>query len=531
MSLILHLSDLHLAPAGSDTDEGDYAKLDLLSPQERQKKVALVRSTLRDVYRSLDESGDELGGIVISGDITVRNHEEGFKLLDGLLKELGPKRPPNQNVVVVPGNHDVAWQRSPFDPQTDQDRYANFVEYVRKAGYVTPLLDGIDFESETLTRTLDPTEHLLLDSQKRWVIIPINSSHFCGRAQRLNAKEELAWRSMATKLRTTVQDLGEKLGTTPAYDVARIQPEQLEHIGTLMMDELRKLPKRTERGTGTLRIAVLHHHLQPPKREEFKPFESITNLAHFREFLRTHEIDVVLHGHKHSGCLYWDHIYRCNNDVDRFPHPVFVVAAPAPGGAGDQPIARLLRVDEEREARTLSVASIRSTTFGTRGDHLSWINVPLWSSDFGTAPNGIHTVHGGDFDTTYARLRALFRDQGSSDHLYNVICRTESPLAETRSPAGYPEVPEAESLEAWFKEMVDWWQQESSRLEDEGYFTHGSRIKRFGNERVNQLNFVTKVLQKKLEFKPGDHHTVDSVRRSPATRHLPFVLPVAPFHP
>ena len=50
MSLLLHLSDLHLAADEDDEDLGDY-KSDVISRSERQRRVTTLRQTLRALNR------------------------------------------------------------------------------------------------------------------------------------------------------------------------------------------------------------------------------------------------------------------------------------------------------------------------------------------------------------------------------------------------------------------------------------------------------------------------------------------------
>ena len=63
-------------------------------------------------------------------------------------------------------------------------------------------------------------------------------------------------------------------------------------------------------------------------REEFKGFESLTNLGAVRELLVGLGIQVVLHGHKHEGALFWDYVAD-QQYLSASPARLLVTAAPA----------------------------------------------------------------------------------------------------------------------------------------------------------------------------------------------------------
>jgi 3',5'-cyclic AMP phosphodiesterase CpdA len=140
MGLILHLTDLHLGKAPDTQDYGDY-KSKIVVPGQRTTRRTLLENTLQEIETRFGEEGP-LDAVVVSGDLTVGNDEEGFRLFQGVLGKLGTALPPPERILVVPGNHDVAWRT----PASKRERYELFVNHVRKAGYVTPFLDGIDID-------------------------------------------------------------------------------------------------------------------------------------------------------------------------------------------------------------------------------------------------------------------------------------------------------------------------------------------------------------------------------------------------
>ena len=92
MSLILHLSDLHLgtaAPAQRDYD--DKVGLGIAAGDTDIDHLA---HTLEALGRTLVESGDELDAIVVTGDLTKGNAEDGYEAFAGILDRLGDALPP-----------------------------------------------------------------------------------------------------------------------------------------------------------------------------------------------------------------------------------------------------------------------------------------------------------------------------------------------------------------------------------------------------------------------------------------------------
>jgi hypothetical protein len=79
--------------------------------------------------------------VLFSGDAQNRGEAGGHELvLDLLTEHLGPLGLTTNQIVAVPGNHDVPRGSPPSSPE----RYENFVKIWRDHGCVVPWLDGID---------------------------------------------------------------------------------------------------------------------------------------------------------------------------------------------------------------------------------------------------------------------------------------------------------------------------------------------------------------------------------------------------
>jgi DNA repair exonuclease SbcCD nuclease subunit len=166
MAIILHLSDLHLGELAPN-DITEEFKSEIVPIAERPSRYNILQRTLKELCSRLDSG--QLSAVIISGDTTVRNREDGFKKLEEVLSCLGPQCPEPDRIVVVPGNHDV--QRDVIaDPQA---KYAHFLKYVRARGFITPLIEGSDMIDDDL-RATDLAKHHLLDAERRWAVVPIS---------------------------------------------------------------------------------------------------------------------------------------------------------------------------------------------------------------------------------------------------------------------------------------------------------------------------------------------------------------------
>lgn len=471
MALILHLSDLHLgkAPLAEIADDYKQEFVPIELRTQRQQILAWTLKSLRDV---VDEQ--PLDAVVVTGDLTVANHEDGFVQFAKLLEALGPLRPDNSRIVVVPGNHDVTWRTSPAVPE----RYEYFEKYIRRQGCVTPLLDGIDIDSNGDFIGDDSLLHHLLDEEAGWVIIPINSGDYSGTVEPLSHISDADWDSILTDAKTRVgADGASELSRLREYDAARVSPQQLQALHVLL----------NEKAAGAeIRIAAIHHHLLPVSvREEVKSFESITNLGLLRNFLRENGVHGVMHGHKHREFLYRDHIYSAEGLLDEEAHEVLVIAGATIGTTDwdEKHVCRLVRVEGERRAPRISLAPVAGKAPGTPADTPSFAPVLLWRAAAIVDGDTPQVVFGADVNETYERLLTLV---GTQTQLTHVVCRVENPESADRLPDAYPEVPDVETADRqkWYEELVRWWQKSDSKLRERLHFTHGSRIVQPGLDQI-----------------------------------------------
>jgi 3',5'-cyclic AMP phosphodiesterase CpdA len=485
MPYILHLSDLHLSAGDDQGVIGDYRR-DVIPPAERKRRRHALEATLRGLARWLRMQRATLDAVIVTGNVTYQYQEAGFEQLEQVLSNLGDRLPPPGRVLVVPGNNDVAWGTAPGS----RERYDRFIRYVReRGGHVTPLLEGIDLTANDPPSSVNP---LLLSTDGSYLVVALNSSNYAGVVERLPGindqdLEELGRRANDNAaLRRTY----EELLRLRVADIARLSPVQLRAVGSL----LDGLPPASEEGP--IRMVALHHQLLPvSSSEEIKPYESITNPGEVRDFLRNNEIDVVLHGHKHVGRLYWDYPETDGAEDATLLEPSagrpILVSSCGTIGVRDE-LATLIEVPERRPdqppSRRIRVIRVPSLAVGVRtpeGFPTTMVSLPVRGSRRTRSPAIL--LEGQTVSEVYAQLRERFDDLTDGGRLHNLVCHVAEGPSGLELPAGYPEISGHADLGRWFVDTVAWWQRDRSRLKGRR-FTHGERLRRFGLEqKVDQL--------------------------------------------
>jgi predicted MPP superfamily phosphohydrolase len=453
---ILHLSDLHLGPIAA-SQYLDHHRQPLSSDRLAQRDV------LKVTLDSLASSGilDDIEAVVVTGDLTNRGKREGFDFFANLAEILcGPVEP--ENVIVVPGNHDVCKEHPPGDPK----RYAPFLAATRDLGFATPLLDGIDFGPDgELSALADRHPHLVRG--RDFTVMPLNSSHYCWVTEPLphSLREELDSLSE--------QQLDQATEELRTHDMPRVSNPQMLALRAYLAGQ-DPIPETN------LCLAALHHQLLPvDAREELKSFEGLTNLGAVREFLADLSVDVVLHGHKHAAALYWDYIAVAEG-LTVPPQRVLVSAAPArfaPGLA----VGRILELGPSPLAPELAIEEIHAgRPYGSEPEIVPLERARIWRPQVG-ADTSAELIAAEDFDAAYARLQSRFADLPEETALRYLICEISRAEGLDRPPAGYPE-----PHSGWFADLVEWWQFSEPSFDTEVTFNHGDRIRRRWGDQVGR---------------------------------------------
>jgi hypothetical protein len=477
MSLILHLSDLHLgSPSLLQRDYDDKVGMEEEAGQTNTDHLA---HTLEALGKSLIELGRTLDAVVVTGDITQGNHLDGYEAFAGVLDLLGDVRPEEKRIVVLPGNHDVDSGRQPGD----REKLARFMDATR-IPYCTPLVKGLDYKGAELHlnpgRRGRPEPILELDDA---VIVAINSADYCWTREH---RTDTDWESVLTEyLSGDNSPVAAEKRQLATAELAKLRTHDIPKVDKRQIEALEK--RLNEAGIGgeadldpRLRIAAIHHPITPASgEEEIKPFEVITNLAIVRTFLYHRGFHLVLHGHKHSSYAAWDWLQPPRDNLDLVPHRALVLGAPGRFRPGET-VCRLIEIcpDYDKpvaEAPRLRVIPVRGVE-ASEALKLDFARVPkrslaqpAFSSQQSDTP---WVVQAKTADAAYQQLC----DLPVADTVPRpVISVVTDPDSTDRLPTNYRERDAVPPL----KDLVDWWQQrrpEAVQSYSGSTFNHGERL-------------------------------------------------------
>jgi 3',5'-cyclic AMP phosphodiesterase CpdA len=490
VSWLLHLSDPHLGDV-SPGQELDDEKV-VLDQRDLETTQTVFKRTLAKLGQFVETHGKP-AVVVVSGDLTYRARDTGFDAFVALLAGNDDVLPADRSkIVVVPGNHDVVWAQPAGTPA----RYAGFLHATREQGCATPLLDGIDFAADDETGRLLPgatsAPHLVADDDV--LVVPINSSNYCGTAVDLRGGWEAdKWEAALAPLGRERDVVMAQIDRLRRHDIARVSRPQIEALGRLFdgAGELRGRGPEDRR----VRVAVLHHQLLPVStREERKPFESLVNLGLVRQTLREYAIDLVLHGHKHEGGIYWDVVGASDGTLDTSLQRMLVISSPGRFDVNG-PVMRALRLTGSSRARSVTISTFLGPSSQRRHAQVAADepHVPLWLGAMDAESTERNTVRAPTTHIAYSRLRGLFDQRDEGQPIRNLVCQVDNPDDAGLLPPDYPGADERS--QAWFDDLVDWWQKDRSELVDRGLveFNHGERIyRRWGNQVKRAAHLLNK---------------------------------------
>lgn len=482
MGLILHLSDLHLSPPDDRETVGDH-KINVIPLADRVRRTGLIRTTLRELGRALAKGNRRLDAVVISGDVTYQGRPDGFALLPRTLEELGAALPDPSRILIVPGNHDVRWYTEP----SSVDRYEQFLT-LRRHGYRTALLEGIDFDVDGEISGDAPPPPIVVAGDGSFVLLGLNTANHCGVEMATTGAVQEAYEQLSglaegdPALRTLLDDWRAR----GRFDIARLGPHQQRHAS----DALRTHALRP----GAVRIAVMHHQLLPiSPDEEVKPFEALTNLGEVRDFLAGNDIDLLLHGHKHVEHMYADR-YRPNLLGLSGGIRKLLVCSAGTVGLG-QPyggeVAKLLTVDAHHvAARRVTVESVPSTRDGIPLDITAFRRQSYRVAN--TDPEETGEIVGSTAQDVHEQLIDAF-EKGRTPPRVPLMCRFSDGQSALNRPASYPPLPLGgrPTDDDWFERMTSLWQRGTPIRGMP--FNHGSRIYNYGGDR-DQLDAAAHAL-------------------------------------
>ncbi|MDP2768203.1 MAG: metallophosphoesterase, partial [Giesbergeria sp.] len=472
----LHITDAHLKPDGSKFEPDDRKFSLHLEPQTRE---LAVEKNLERLTELLKENGQKLDGVIVSGDAMSAGIKGGDKiLLDLICSRLGPYGIEPSKIVAIPGNHDIQRSVAPGS----SERYANFIDVWRKAGCITPWLDGVD-------KNFEHSKHILAATDHSWAVVAMNSCNW-SHVDAISDKLKGMWDSIPEKLAPADNDLQKEirkeLSRIERYDMARVSPDQLGALRKM----LGNLPKPSK--GKQVRIMTLHHHLLAPSlAEEVKPFSDLSNLQQVRTFIAEQSINVVLHGHKHVGKVYSDII---EFDIDSPPHRSLIVSGASFDNLDHSDAMRILELDGLPWSPALQVLPLAVPRGGINGSVSKYDTYRLWHTT--DAPKEAPVViQGKDFNEVYARVKIAAEEEANGKTLVVQLDLDDFSAVE-ELPENYP-LPNELSIQKrkeWLKELVNWWQLPKSVLQERVPYIHGTRLHKYASN-VDQIKRICDLLR------------------------------------
>ncbi len=245
---LLWLSDLHFST--------DHHAFPLKKGAQSGNKLAEA------IRKDLEDQGiNEVGCIIITGDLTWRASKEEFALVRSFLDDImsWSTLTPSQ-IILCPGNHDIVFSDKPWGkgaPVTEatEESQKKFEQFYSDLFSVVPnqyLASGRRF---VLARLI-VVETVSLNSSRLRQIRDVFQGHgFVGEEQRSFVAAEMRWRDL---------------------DASIPRP---------------------------FRVVLLHHHLVPVIPEELAVYEQQSSLVYdagaLCNWVVKHRVDLVLHGHMH----------------------------------------------------------------------------------------------------------------------------------------------------------------------------------------------------------------------------------------
>jgi DNA repair exonuclease SbcCD nuclease subunit len=238
VSTIIHITDLHF---GSFENTG-------VDNKEGMSNISAIEQNNIDAFiNSIEEEITDDTFLIVSGDLTSRNEEEGFKKAREFLKKIGLG---NQKTYIVPGNHDYERQ------DNEILAFAAFKHYF-----------------DDFPNPLHMTNYILNPEQKIF-IYGFKSVHF--------------------------ERIGEKF-----QEVIYIHNDDLNKLKKLIEEKTKEI----EDFNNFIKIAVVHHNMIDHPGVEVKAYSHAVNAFAFKHNLMKMGFSIVLSGHKHIPLIERQELY------------------------------------------------------------------------------------------------------------------------------------------------------------------------------------------------------------------------------
>lgn len=244
-SSLLWLSDLHLADSDFSVDNDETTK-----------------SLFEHIQGCISNAQDEIGGLIITGDITSTAEKNGFEKATKLIDDLSRNYVfTNENIAICPGNHDFKFSPKDLDvdekPKAVAKRYTKAYSNFYKSVY-----------------NISPNEYyccgkkILLSSGHVVEIVALNSIYL-QQHQNFNGHGYLS-------------------------------EKQLNFVET-------EMGWNNKKARNVIRIVMMHHHYLPVCYTEAIDVKRASSVVYDADRLMNwmikHDVKVLLHGHKHKSIV------------------------------------------------------------------------------------------------------------------------------------------------------------------------------------------------------------------------------------
>ena len=247
---ILILSDLHFSD--------QHHAFSLGSDITKMRLIDVIKKKLNGIEKNI-------GGIIISGDLSWRADSQEFAYAEQFILELMELYNVRRDqVLIVPGNHDIAFQRNPPEKTLEntavevatKEAQANYIDFYNNILHMRPKEDFLCASRKILLQNNLPLEIIGLDSN----MLQQHENSFVGQGF--------------------------------------VGPTQLNYLSTQM--ELKE-----GESDYSYRILVLHHHILPAWYQETPEknhsYSVLLDSGRVQEFIRKYHINLVIHGHNHAS--------------------------------------------------------------------------------------------------------------------------------------------------------------------------------------------------------------------------------------
>ncbi|WP_253240918.1 metallophosphoesterase [Paractinoplanes aksuensis] len=264
--LIFHISDTHFGTLG---EPGNARQMHRYLDDENSQRLSLE---LRDEFRRVltQEGCDPKDStIVLSGDSVYSGTLEEFKLVADFLAELCDETGIGRDqVVIVPGNHDIDWDVAKADLKKRFDNYLSFVHQFYGENLFRKIYPLITWNFQVSSARPEPSEIVSLQQRGPITFVGLNSCVF----------------------------------EDHQHHYGYVGLKQLKRVAELLPDA----------NSGEVMAAVMHHHLLPypePLMPARKAQDVMLDMSTVRDAgiveqrLSRLGFSLVLHGHKHKPQL------------------------------------------------------------------------------------------------------------------------------------------------------------------------------------------------------------------------------------